>query len=98
ERLQHHASSANACEGHCQTRQCSANDRLSSRSQPQTGPRDLPLENGDNRLPLGTSVCPLRAGKVCRLTDEITAATLFSGLELKGVPRPGALHRGRCPL
>src|SRR6266446_1449390 len=56
------------------------------------------MGHGNNRFPLGTSFRPLRSTRVCRLADEITAATLFSGLEFKSVPRTGAFYRGRGPL
>ena len=39
-----------------------------------------------------------QTGGICRFADETAAASLFSGLELKGVSRTGSLYRGRRPL
>src|SRR6266545_4260523 len=85
-------------EGDCAAGLRRAYVELPSRSRPQTGSRDLPLGHGNNRFHLGTSFCPFHAAGVRRATDKITAATLFSGLKLKRVPRSSALHRGRRPL
>src|SRR6266508_528561 len=97
-RLQHHPANAQVFESHCAAGLRRAYVELPSRSRPQTGSRDLPLGHGNNRFHLGTSFCPFHAAGVRRATDKITAATLFSGLKLKRVPRSSALHRGRRPL
>ncbi len=97
-RLQHHAANAEVFEGHCRASFRCAYVDVPSRSKPQTGPRDLPVGHGNSRFPLGPSLRPVCAGRVCRLTREITAAPLFGGLELESVPRPGALYRGRRPV